>query len=328
MASIRTHPTVFSDNDLKAQTPVAPSYFDDNVHAVDQEVRFPTRWSKIRHHIREPFAEFLGTLILILFGTGVNAQATLSGSTAVSAAPQGSSLSGAFGWAVGIALGAWVSGGISGGHINPAVTITMATFRGFPWKKVPIYILAQIVGAVCGAGIVYANYHTAIDLYEGGRGIRTVPGTAALFGTYASPYMTNVSCFFEEFMVTAILLITIFAVTDKRNGPPPNGLIPLVLFITLLGISAAFGMQTSFALNPARDFGPRLLTYMVGYGREVWNYRRQYWIWTPVLATTSGALFGAFIYDVMLYTGTDSIINKPRGGASSHSDQDRVSDAV
>ena len=88
-------------------------------------------------------------------------------------------------FSTGIALGAWVSGGISGGHINPAVTLAFATLRDFPWRKVPAYILAQILGGVCGAGIVYANYIHAIDAFEGGRNIRTVPGTAGLFGTYA-----------------------------------------------------------------------------------------------------------------------------------------------
>ena len=90
-----------------------------------------------------------------------------------------------FGFAVGIALGVWVTEGISKSHINPAVTIAMATFRDFPWRMVPLYILAQVLGGLCGAGIVYANYIHAIDLVEGGRHIRTVPGTAGMFGTYA-----------------------------------------------------------------------------------------------------------------------------------------------
>ena len=96
-----------------------------------------------------------------------------------------------FGFAVGLALGSWVTRGISRGHINPAVTIAMATFqRDFPWRKVPIYIFAQVMGGLCGAGIVYANYIYAIDLVEGGRHIRTVPGTASLFATYAVRLMS------------------------------------------------------------------------------------------------------------------------------------------
>ena len=82
-------------------------------------------------------------------------------------------------------MGVWVSSGISGGHINPAVTIAFAAFRDFPWRKVPTYIFAQVMGGLCGAGIIYANYIHAIDLVEGGRHIRTVPGTAGLFSTYA-----------------------------------------------------------------------------------------------------------------------------------------------
>lgn len=122
-------------------------------------------------------------------------------------------------YSTGTALGVWVSGGISGGHINPAVTIAFAIWRDFPWRKVPAYIFAQVMGGLCGAGIIYANYIHAIDIVEGGRNIRTVPGTAGLFSTYAVrktlmklmytpdlltyysfqlPYMTSVSCFFDE----------------------------------------------------------------------------------------------------------------------------------
>lgn len=78
-----------------------------------------------------------------------------------------------------------MSGGISGGHINPAVTLAFATLRDFPWRKVPTYIIAQLMGGICGAGIVYANYIHAIDVVEGGRNVRSVPGTAGNFGTYA-----------------------------------------------------------------------------------------------------------------------------------------------
>lgn len=85
----------------------------------------------------------------------------------------------------GTALGVWVSSGISGGHINPAVTIAFACCRDFPWRKVPAYVFAQVMGGLCGAGIIYANYIHAIDIVEGGRNIRTVPGTAGLFSTYA-----------------------------------------------------------------------------------------------------------------------------------------------
>jgi aquaglyceroporin related protein len=253
-------------------------------------------------------AEFFGVMILIIFGVGATGQVVLSSSVAVTASPKGDYLSLNLGYAIGIALGAWVSGGISGGHINPAVTLALAVFRKFPWKKVPAFIFAQVMGGLCGAAMVYANYFHAIDLFEGGRGIRTVPGTASIFSTYALPYMTSVSCFFSEFLATAMLLMVLLAVTDKANGCPPPGLVPLVLFFTILGIGAALGMETGFAVNPARDFGPRLFTAMV-YGREVFNFRHQYWLWCPIIAPICGALAGTLAYDAFLFTGPESIIN-------------------
>ncbi|CAE6487660.1 unnamed protein product [Rhizoctonia solani] len=278
---------------------------------VDDITEYPNKWAKVRHFLREPAAEFLGTMILILFGTGVNCQVALSSNTAVSATPKGEYLSISFGWAIGAALGVWVSGGISGGHINPAVTLASAIFRGFSWKKVPSYILAQVLGACTGAGLIYGNYLRAIDIFEGGMGVRTVPGSASLFTTFAMDHLTNAQCFYSEVLGTAILLLVVCAVNDKRNGPPPNGMIPLVIFITILGEGACLGMQTGYALNPARDLGPRLMCWMAGYGRQVWNYRSQYWLYTPVIGPIVGAIIGVAIYDAFVFTGSESIFNKP-----------------
>lgn len=171
------------------------------------------------------------------------------------------------------------------------------------------------MGGVCGAAIVYANYFHAIDIFEGGRGVRTVPGTANLFATYAVPYMTSVSCFFDEFIGTVVLLLVVCAVTDNKNGPPPPGLVPLVLFIAVLGIGTALGFQTGYAINPARDLGPRLLTSMVGYGKEVYTFRNHYWLWCPVIAPIIGAIVGTFVYDLLFFTGEESIVNRPNAEA-------------
>ncbi|KAG6848277.1 hypothetical protein H0H93_001620 [Arthromyces matolae] len=266
-------------------------------------------WWSYKQMLREPAAEFAGTMLLTIFGLGVNCQSVLSSSTSVSAAPKGDWTTVTLGWGAAIALAAWVSGGISGGHVNPAVTLAMATWRKFPWKKVPAYILAQLLGALVGAAIVYANYFHAIDLFEGGRGIRTLK-TAGLFGTFAADYTTNVSAFFSEFLGTALLVFVILAATDKHNAPAPAGLLPVALFITFIGIAAGLGIDTGFAINPARDLGPRLLTSMVGYGKAVYTFRHQYWIWCPIIAPFVGAQFGALFYDVFLYNGKDGRFNQ------------------
>ncbi|KAH7927765.1 major intrinsic protein superfamily membrane channel protein [Leucogyrophana mollusca] len=277
--------------------------------------RYPNKWSSIREFIREPAAEFLGTMILVIFGCGGDCQVVLSSNTNVASSPKGEYLSLNLGWAIGVALGVWASGGISGGHINPAVTLALASVRNFPWKKVPGYILAQLLGGICGAGMVYGNYFHAINIYEGGPGIRTINGTAGLFATYAADYMTPVSCFFSEFLGSAMLIITILCITDRKNGPPPPGLIPLALFFVILGIGLALGMETGYAVNPARDLGPRILTAMVGYGSAVFTFRNQYWLWCSVLGPILGMQIGALVYDTLVFTGSESILNKPNAAA-------------
>ncbi|KAJ7648352.1 major intrinsic protein superfamily membrane channel protein [Mycena polygramma] len=277
----------------------------------------PNAWARYRLVTREYVAEFLGVCMLVVFGTGVNCQVLLSSVTGVASSQKGDYLSVSFGWAVGIAVGVWVSGGISGGHINPAVTIALATYRGFPWKKVPGYIAAQTLGGLVGAALVYANYYRAINIFEGGPHVRTL-ATASLEPSQFLDYMTSVSCFFSEFLATAVLLIVLLAINDKKNYPPPAGLVPLVLFIVILGIAACLGMETGFAINPARDLGPRLLTSMVGYGRSVYTFRNQYWLWCPIMAPILGAQAGSLFYDAFLYTGAESPFNKPNAAARAH----------
>jgi len=271
---------------------------------------YPNKWSKIREHIREPAAEALGCLMLTLIGIGVNLQVSLSANPAIASAPRGEFLSNSFGWALAAACGAWVSGGVSGGHINPVVTLCMAIFRGFPWRKVPSYIFAQVFGAFLGALIVYANYSHAIDIVEGGVGVRTVPGTASLFTSYALDYVSDVNCFFDEFLCSFALLLVIFAVTDHHNGPPPPGLVPLAVFAVIFGITAGLGLQTSFAINPARDLGPRIVTAIVGYGEPVWAYRGQFWLWCTIGGPLAGGFTAAFLYDALIYIGDDGLLNR------------------
>ncbi|KAF5325514.1 hypothetical protein D9619_009709 [Psilocybe cf. subviscida] len=257
-------------------------------------------WHKVRLAIRKPVAEFLAVAILVVFGAGGDCSAVLSTNPDVASSHKGEFLSTNLGWAIGLALGIWVSAGISGGHVNPAVTIALAVWRGFPWRMVPVYIFAQLMGGIVGAGLVYAQYIHAIDIFEGGRHIRT-PATAGLFSSFALDYMTNVSCFFSEFLGAAILVFMIMAATDKNNAAPPLSILPVVAFLTLLGLGVALGMQTAFAFNPARDFGPRLFLTMVGYGQELYTFRNQYWLWCMIMGPILGAICSLGLYDTLLY---------------------------
>jgi len=267
------------------------------------------RWSRIRHQLREPFAEFFGTFILIMFGDGVVAQVVLSNGE------KGDYQSITWGWGLGVMLGVY-TGGISGAHLNPAVTFANCLFRKFPWRKFPVYALAQILGAMTASAVVYANYKSAIDVYEGGANIRTVPGysetaTAGIFCTYPAEFMTKTGQFFSEFIASALLMFMIYALKDEGNiGAGP--LTPLGLFFVIFGIGACFGWETGYAINLARDFGPRLVSYMIGYGHEVWA-AGGYYFWVPMVAPFFGCSFGAWLYDVFLFTG-ESPINTPAMG--------------
>jgi len=134
--------------------------------------------------------------------------------------------------------------------------------------------------------------------------------------------MPSANCFFDEFIGTFILLLVVFAITDGRSRTPA-GFAPLIVFLTLLGINISFGMQTGSAVNPARDLGPRIMTAMVGYGSEVFNYRSQYWIWSPILGSFCGGLVACFIYDVLIYIGPESPINRPNEAARRHTVQSK-----
>lgn len=179
-------------------------------------------------------------------------------------------------------------GGKSGADLNPAVTLATCVFRKRPWKKLPYYMLAQTLGAMAASAVVYANYKSAIDVYEGGAGIRTVPGysntsTAGIFCTYPAPFLTRTGMFFSEFIASAILMFVIFALKDDHNIGAGN-LTPLALFFLILGIGACFGWETGYAINFARDFGPRLVSYGLGYGHNVWAAGNYYfWVCLPQL---------------------------------------------
>lgn len=274
--------------------------------------------SKLRRNLREPLAEFLGVFIMICFGDGSVAQVNLSKNEfgeyqSISWCCEYSSCGFItllmYIGGIGVMFGVYIAGGISGGHLNPAVTLANCVYRRFPWKKLLPYAIAQCLGAFCGAALVYANYKSAIDFVEGGD-FRTHV-TATVFSTYPVEFLSAVGQFFSEVISTAILIICLFAIGDEKNNPAGD-LGPLIIFFLIFGLGAAFGWQTGYALNLARDFGPRLLAFCIGYSSEVWTYGGNYSI-IPCTAPFVGALLGGAIYDVLIFTG-DSPMNRRHFG--------------
>ena len=243
---------------------------------------------------REAAAEFLGTFILIAFGVGVVAQ------TVLSQGANGSYLAINLGWGLGVMLGVYVAGGVSGAHLNPAVTLALAVTRGFPWAKVPPFIVAQVAGAFTAAAVVYLNYQEAFTAFDGGtRQVLGAQGTAGVFATYPQPFLSTLGGFIDQVIGTALLMATILAVTDPRNNPTPAWLTPLVVGGIVVAIGVAFGFNAGYAINPARDFGPRLFTAMAGWGGDVFAAASAWW-WVPVVAPCLGAVLGAWTYDLLV----------------------------
>lgn len=199
---------------------------------------------------------------------------------------------------------------------DPAVTFANCVFRKFPWRKLPIYLVAQTLGAFVASLVVYANYKSAIDVFEGGQNIRTVPGysetaTAGIFCTYPAPFMTRTGMFFSEFIASSLLMFLIYALKDDGNIGAGN-LTPLGLFFIIFGIGACFGWETGYAINLARDFGPRVASYAVGYGSEVFE-AGGYYFWIPMVAPFFGCTFGGWLYDMFMFTG-ESPVNTEAAG--------------
>ena len=243
---------------------------------------------------REAAAEFLGTFVLLVFGTAVVAQTVLSGNTA------GSILEIHIAWGLAVTMGVYVSAGVSGAHLNPAVTLAMAVRGGFPWRKMPAFVAAQFAGAFVASAVTFFTYRDAFRAFDGG--VRQVTGahpTAGIFATYPQPYLSIFGGFVDQVVGTALLLLVICALTDQDNFAPPARLGPVLIGLSVVLIGETFGFNAGYAINPARDLGPRLFTFVAGWGAEVFRAGNNWW-WVPVVAPCVGGVAGVMIYDFLI----------------------------
>ncbi len=203
--------------------------------------------------LAELTAEFLGTFVLILLGAGVVAMVVLFPTTTRGEVIHGGYTNITLGWGLGVTMGIYVAGKISGAHLNPAVTLALAIFRGFPWKKVLPYSIAQVAGAFVAAALVYRNYLPAFHQVD-----PNLEKTAGIFTTFPA---------FPDL--------------------PQAG---------FLEIGMSFGAMHGYAINPARDLGPRLFTVLAGFRNNGITDGNRVW-WVPVLAPLVGGVLGAGVYD-------------------------------
>lgn len=258
----------------------------------------------------EMLAEFLGTFVLVLLGIG-------SVAVAVAGLPGSGRQAGEFGpanwliiswgWGLGVVFGVYVAGGVSGAHLNPAVTLGFAARRDFPWRKVLPYWLAQVVGAFVAAALIYASYRWAIDAALAKEGVardESLP-TFSIFATFPAEYFGDSwwGPMLDQIVGTAILLLLICALIDKRNTAPMANLHPFLIGLVVVAIGLTFGTNAGYAINPARDFGPRLLTFFEGWGSVAlpgtFDWFNNYW-WIPIVGPLAGGLVGVAVYDLLI----------------------------
>ncbi|KAK2568510.1 Aquaporin-9 [Acropora cervicornis] len=239
---------------------------------------------------KEALAEFCSTFILVIFGVGSIAQMVLS------EWKFGNFFSVNFSWGIGVTLGCYWAGGISGAHMNPAVTLAFAVTRRLAWKKVPVYWAAQMVGSFVASACVYGVYYDALSAFDGGRRQVLGPkGTAGIWATYPKPFLSIASGIADQVLGTSLLVSCIFAITDKNNNSPDQGVAPVVIGLVVFVIGATFGFNCGYAINPARDLGPRCFTAIAGWGVEVFTAANNWW-WVPVVGGFLGGVIGGLIY--------------------------------
>ena len=249
--------------------------------------------------------ESLGTFILVFFGCGSVATAVLTGA-------QAGIFQVAIVWGIGIATAIYLTGSLSGAHLNPAVTVAFAAWTDFPWKAVPRYILAQFAGAFAASAAIYGIYHGPLKNYETAHGIvRGTVGseaTAMIFGEFfPSPggrplteagraMVSPTTAFFAESLGTAILVLVIFASIDPANESRPRRLTAATIGLTVTILISLLGPLTMAALNPARDLAPRIFSSLAGWGAVPFTANGSGWLTVYVLGPVCGALVGGGLY--------------------------------
>ncbi|MFG2955725.1 MIP/aquaporin family protein [Streptomyces sp. NPDC048291] len=264
----------------------------------------------------ECLAEFLGTFVILAFGAGVVAMAVaaLPGSGRAASPTTiflaaGDWLLIAWGWGLAVTFAIYVAGGVSGAHLNPAVTLAFAVRRKFPWAKVVPYWGAQVLGAFAGAALVFLVYHDAINAFDAASQPPKVGGhteaTFSIFATFPAPYFHGGiwGPLIDQIVGTAFLVMFVVAVVDLRNTAVGSNLGPFVIGLAVAAIGMSYGANAGYAINPARDFGPRVLTWLAGWKSYAFPGNGAtfsgYW-WIPIVGPLVGGVIGVLVYDLFI----------------------------
>lgn len=243
---------------------------------------------------RAALAEFFCTGFLLFGGCSVNAQFILSQRRT------NEWIAVAIGWGLVLLFAVQMSFRVSGAHLNPAVSFFQLTQRKINVIRFVAFVLAQNIGAFMGALTTFIVYYDAINNFDNGTRFVSGPrSTAHIFATYPQSYLSTIGAVIDQIVGTAVLCMGIAAITDRRNRIP-SFLQPTYVGGLLAVIGMCLAMNAGYAINPARDFGPRLFTLCAGYGWRVFSYRSYKWFWVPIVCPMIGALIGAWLYEFFI----------------------------
>jgi glycerol uptake facilitator protein len=235
-------------------------------------------------------AEFFGTLVLMLIGEGVDAMTTLFGTGVPGEIVKGGYTDISIAWGIGVTLGIYVANRYSGAHLNPAVTLSLAVFRRFSWRKVLPYMAAQVLGAFTAAALVFWNYRPAFAAFD-----PKLEKTAGIFSTFPAFPAIPMAGLFDQILGTAILMFVILSIGEAMEGETTN-LAPVLVGLLVVAIGMAFGGMHGYAINPARDFGPRLFTAIAGFKNNGLTDGSMVF-WVPIVGPLVGGLVGTAAHD-------------------------------
>ncbi|MDR0484139.1 MAG: aquaporin family protein [Alphaproteobacteria bacterium] len=235
-------------------------------------------------------AELIGTAVLLAFGAGSVAMTVLF--VPDNMTPGGIAMGGytniVFGWGLAVAFGVIVSVRISGAHLNPAVTLALAASGRMTWNQVPNYVIAQMIGAFLGAGIVFMVFYAKWILVD-----PTLSHTAGIVSTF--PAVEGfLPGFIDQVVGTFLLIYLILAVGNFIKNPTENMAFPFVIGAIVLIIGISFGGMNGYAINPARDLGPRIFVWLMGFQNT--GFTGTVWL-VPVIGPIVGGILGAKVFD-------------------------------
>ncbi|KAI1865348.1 uncharacterized protein JN550_008396 [Neoarthrinium moseri] len=280
--------------------PLGQREHDDVENGLKDPDELRNWWARVRAKHPEPLAEFLATGVAIFMGLAGSLSVYLSQAQPL---PYGSYETACWAWGFAWMFGVYLGGGVSGAHMNPAISISLSVFRGFPWRQCAMYVAVQFIAAIVAGALAYGVFADTIRHLDPTLEL----SSQALLSTPQS-WVSPGNAFLNQCVGSAIMMIAVFALGDDQNNPPGAGMHAFVLGLLVTTLKFTMGFNIGSALNPASDFGPRVIAYAVGY-RHANVFSDPWWIYGPWAATLVGSFIGCIVYDSFVFVGSESPVN-------------------